>query len=152
MYLASTEKIQALLTPFLEEMHLALVDFSVRRQGQDFYIEIFVDHPHGGITIDECSILNRRLNEQMEKENIISENYILEVSSPGLDRPLRTREDFLRVINRHVHFYLSTMIKNKFEWTGVIKEVSDNSVVVDINSEDVVIPIQSINKALQVIA
>jgi len=144
-------KIQTLLTPLLEEMHLVLVDLSVRRQGQDFYIEIITDHSQGGITLDECSLLNHRVKEHIEKENIIPDNYVLEISSPGLDRPLRTREDFLRVRHRNVHFYLATLIRDKREYIGVIKEVGSDNVVVSVNLEDIVIPIENINKALQVV-
>ena len=152
MYLEIMDKIRDLLNPLLEEMQLQLVDLTVRRQGQDFFAEIFVDHPCGGITLDECSVLNRRLNDRMDQENLITDNYFIEVSSPGLDRPLKTKEDFLRVMGRNVHFYLADLIENKREHTGVIKDVQEARVLVDASGKDIFIPLESINKALQVIS
>ena len=151
MNLAMIEKVQAAAKPFLEEMQLTLVDLTARRQGQDFYIEIVVDHPRGGVTLEECALLNRRINEQLEIENVIPENYFLEVASPGLDRPLKTKEDFQRVVDCHVRFHLAAAVNEKLEWTGIIKEVGEDRVIVDVNSNAVIIPIQIINKAVQVI-
>ena len=78
-------------------------------------------------------------------------NYSLEVSSPGLDRPLKTKKDFLRVSGREVVFYLSENLHGKKEHQGVIKDVSEEKVEVQTKSGLVSIPFKIINKAVQII-
>lgn len=151
MYPEIADKIKGALDPLLEEMRLVLVDISVRRQSQDLYIEIIADRPRGGITIEECSVLNRRLNDRMDQENLIVDNYFVEVSSPGLDRPLSTKEDFMRVLGRDVHFYLSETVQGRLEHVGVVKDAQEGKVLILVNGQDVAIPIEKIKKAVQVI-
>ncbi len=151
MYLEIIEKVRSLTGPMLEELHLVLVDVTIRRQGQDLFIEVIVDRPEGGITLDECSVVNRQLNDALDHEGAISENYFLEVSSPGLDRPLKTREDFLRVRNRNVRFHLSSKVNEKVEHAGIVKDVQEDQVIVSAQGEDISIPLETINKAVQVI-
>ena len=146
-----TAKIQDLLKPLLEEMNLVLVDLVVKRRQRDYHIEVVADRPMGGITIEECAVVNKRLNERLETENAISEDYILEVSSPGLDRSLKTQQDFVRVMNRVVHFYLATPVHNKWEHEGLVNKADETSVVIISDYGEVTIPFTSINKAVQVI-
>src|SRR3989338_2787065 len=103
-------------------MGVELVDLKVNRYRGDVAIQIFADRPAGGITIGECSALNRRINETLERENLALD-YTLEVSSPGLDRPLRTKKDFARVIGKEIRFYLSEAVLERIEYTGVLKRV-----------------------------
>ena len=81
----------------------------------------------------------------------IREDYILEVSSPGLDRPLKTQQDFLRVINRLVHFHLASPIHDKLDHEGLVNKAENGSVVIISDYGEVTIPLNTINKAVQVI-
>lgn len=145
-------KVNDLLKPFLQEFHLVLVDLVVKRRQQDYYLAVIIDRPTGGITIEECSRVNKRLSERLEAENTIREDYILEVSSPGLDRPLKTQQDFLRVMNRTAHFCLAAPVHNKLEQEGlVIKADAAHVVIIVSNYGEVTIPLNTIHKAVQVI-
>ena len=103
----------------------------------------------GGITLQECGRLNRAMRDAIEAQNLIAENYTLEVSSPGLDRPLKTTGDFLRVMGREVHIFLLEPIGNKFEYTGIVSKIENENLTIDTSQEEVFIPIQNINKALR---
>ncbi len=80
------------------------------------------------------------------------DKYILEVSSPGLDRPLKTKSDFLRCINRKAKFFLLESIKGKIELDGIITKVEDDSVYIDIDGDIIEIPLVKVNKAKQLLS
>ena len=75
-------------------------------------IQILVDRINGGIIVDECADVNVHVNNQLEALNLIEDNYTLEVSSPGLDRPLTTKKDFKRVLGIMTRFHLNEMVQN----------------------------------------
>jgi ribosome maturation factor RimP len=86
----------------------------------------------------------------LDENEFIDNRYILEVSSPGLDRPLVTKNDFLRCLKKRVRFFLTEPINGKPEWEGAILKADDEAVYVDIG-EELVIPLSKINKAKQII-
>lgn len=92
---AILEKVQQLLQPILEEMALELVDLEFKREGRDWFLRIFIDKP-GGVALDDCAAVSREIGAVLEIEDVIETSYRLEVSSPGLDRPLKKLEDFER--------------------------------------------------------
>jgi ribosome maturation factor RimP len=146
-----TEKIEKLLTPFLEEMGLDLVDFRVHRMAGQVTIGIFVDRPTGGITLLECTELNRRISMALDQQDWLTESYLLEVSSPGVDRDLRTKKDFLRVLSREIRVFLREPVKNKHEYAGILQSVEEEYLVLKADSGEEMIPIGKINKAKQII-
>ena len=145
------EKIEKIAQPFLAAMDAELVDLHVNRYRGNLTIQILADKAGGGITIGECSQLNRKIGDAIENENFMAQRYILEVSSPGADRPLKTTRDFKRVNGRQVHFYLSEPINEKIEYVGVVKEIQEEEVTVDCKSTQITIPIDKIQKAKQII-
>src|SRR6185436_20499576 len=89
------EKLTGLAVPVCAKVGVDLIELNVRRQGRDIAIQILADRPTGGITLAECSDLNRRMIEAIDQTATLPpEEYSIEVSSPGLDRPLKTRKDF----------------------------------------------------------
>ncbi len=144
------EELERLIEPLLKEVEVVLVDINIRRYHGNFNIEILADKPTGGITLQECARLNRMMRDSIEAQNLITENYILEVSSPGLDRPLKTVGDFLRVLGRKIRVFLLESIQNKIEYEGVVRKVESQDLTIDIGDGEILIPIQSINKANQI--
>lgn len=145
------EKVEQMIEPFLKEMNIELVELNIRRHKNETTIQILVDKRFGGITLAECTGLNRRINETFEKDQVWAGHYELEVSSPGLDRPLRTVKDFLRVTGRKVRFFLSVPVENKVEYAGVVRKTQEETVLLDVESRQIVIPLNKINKAVQII-
>jgi ribosome maturation factor RimP len=125
------EQLTSLAKPICETIGAELIELNVRRQGREIAIQLLTDHPAGGITIEECTNINRRLAETIDTTGtLLPEDYSLEVSSPGLDRPLKTRKDFMRVINHEIRFLLNGPWQGKQEYTGVLTELTDTAVVV----------------------
>lgn len=89
------QTVNQLLQPILEEMGLELVEIEYKRNGRSYVLRIFIDKP-GGVTLDDCADLSRQLSIQLDLEDCIPGRYTLEVSSPGLDRPLKKEQDFIR--------------------------------------------------------
>lgn len=147
-----TEQIKNLIIPFAVTMDVEVIELNIRRRGKTVLIEVLADKEHGGITIDECSSINKFLSKKLEDGTWIDGDYMVDVSSPGLDRPLRTQKDFQRVLGREVRFHLSHPLGSKREFVGVIKEVFENGIVIEAKQIPLTIPLESIQKAVQVIS
>ena len=144
-------KLEPLVNSLLGESGLDLVNLKVNRQGRDIGIEVLADRPRGGITISECSRINRQLVEKIEAENIVNEEYSVSVCSPGIDWPLQTRKDFLRVLNRQIRFMLTEPIDENWEYVGNLERVDDDQIAIDVRKSLVIIPLDKIKKAVQII-
>ncbi len=94
-------KIKAMAEALLQEEKMELVDMELLREGRGWVLRLFIDKV-GGITLDDCASVSRQLGDQLEVEDLIPFRYTLEVSSPGLDRPLKKDQDFLRHIGKQV--------------------------------------------------
>ncbi len=136
---------------YLRTQGLDLVEFIYRYEGRNLVLRLLVDKPEGGIILDECAELNNQISRILDEKNLIQDRYILEVFSPGLDRPLKTKNDFSRCINRRVKFFLSEAINGKIEIDGVIKESQGEGVSIETGGGVVLIPFSKINKAKQII-
>ena len=144
-------QLEELIGEYLLDQGLVLVELIYRHEGRDLFLRVLADWPRGGITVGECSRLNRELGAMLEEKNILQDRSIMEVSSPGLDRPLKNEFDFTRCLNRRARFFLNAAIKDRIEWVGVITEVKNNVVFVAIDNAMLEIPLSSINKAQQII-
>ncbi len=88
-------KVLPILTPILAESGLELVDLEFVKEGINWYLRVYIDKD-GGVTIDDCERVSRALEARLDEEDPIAQAYILEVSSPGLDRPLKKEADFVK--------------------------------------------------------
>jgi ribosome maturation factor RimP len=96
---------EQLVLPIIEENKFELVDVEYVKEGANWYLRVYVDKENG-IDIDDCVLVSRALEEKLDAEDFISDAYILEVSSPGLTRPLKKDKDFLRNIGKRVEVKL----------------------------------------------
>lgn len=144
------ERLLALVVPIFEQSALDLVELNVRRQGAEWVIQVLADRPGGGISLEECSYVNRKIVETIDAAEAVVD-YSLEVSSPGIDRPLKTKKDFLRVLHQDVRFHLSGPVGGKKEYIGLLKKVDDEGVVIETQKHgEITIPINNIVKAVLV--
>ncbi len=97
--------LQALAEPLLADMGLELVEVQYRREGQGWVIRFFLDK-EGGVSLDDCVEASREISARLEVEDPVDHAYHLEVSSPGLERPLKKKEDYLRFAGRRVRIKL----------------------------------------------
>lgn len=140
-----------IISDYLKSQKLDLVDLIYRYEGRDLFLRLLVDSPEGGISLDECAQLNNEVSNILDQKEILEERYILEVSSPGIDRPLKTKSDFLRCIDRNVKFFLNEPMSGKIELDGIVIKVEDDAVYIDINGNIMKIPLIKINKAKQIV-
>ncbi len=96
---------EELLAPITESNNFELVDVEYVKEGSTYYLRAYIDK-EGGITLDDCEIVNRALGELMDKHDFIEESYILEVSSPGLGRKLKKDKDFIRSLGKDIEIKL----------------------------------------------
>lgn len=116
-----------LVTPIIKAGDFELVDVEYVKEGADFYLRVYADKP-GGITIDDCVLISRALEERLDAEDRIKDAYILEVSSPGLTRPLKKEKDFARSIGKLVDVKLYRQVNNSKELTGVLVAYNEEEV------------------------
>jgi len=105
-----------------------LVDLEFFAGGPASVLRIFVDQV-GGITVDRCASLSRKIGDFLDMENLIPHRFTLEVSSPGLDRPLTTSADFKRKIGKKVKVFLKEDIEGKKELVGIIKNLEEEDLI-----------------------
>ncbi len=133
----SEKKVEALLTPILEEKNFELVDIEFVKEGPNWYLRIYIDK-EGGITIDDCEYVSRALDVKLEENDPIEQAYILEVSSPGLDRPLKKESDFEKYAGEIVDIKLYKAFEGSKEYQGALKGLLDNVVtIIDENEKEI---------------
>jgi len=144
---AYVDKIKELVMPLLESQVIDLVDLHIQRDRNKIILKLLVDKPTGGISLQECVKLNEEIGQVLENQDFIQESFVLEVSSPGLDRPLMTIKDFIRATGKDVIMFLKEKIQEKIELSGKIISAKDNVVVIEFEGEQIEIPLEKINKA-----
>jgi len=146
------QKIEELTLKVFKDAGMELIELKVGGHKNDVTIQITADKPSGGINIRECAILNKALVAAIEQENFLPpEIFSLELSSPGLDRPLVTRRDFMRFVGQELHFWLNEPVGGKKETQGFLKEVSEKGLIIDVDGDQLVLPLPLIIKGLLVI-
>lgn len=133
-------------------MGIELVQLTVRGVNETIHIELLADLPAGGISFDECARLNRGLDKELYEGLKLGDNYILEVSSPGLDRPLTAVADFRRACGRRVRLYLKERVQGKMEFDAVVKDVRGQEILFETKIGEQMIGIAKIERARQIIS
>ena len=128
------QKTEQLLTPIVEEYGFELVDVESVKEGSTWYLRSYIDTP-GGISIDDCEKVSRRLSDLLDQEDFIEDAYIMEVSSPGLGRPLKKEKDFRRSLGEEVEIRTYRMIDKQKEFTGILKDYDENTVTITLADE-----------------
>lgn len=144
-------ELKSAIKSYIEGHGLELVDIIYRYEGRDLFLRALIDKPEGGITLDECAYINSHIGQILDNKGILNMRYILEVSSPGLDRELLNKKDFLRCINKNVKIFLNAPVNERIEWDGIIVKVEGDSVFIDREGVNIEIPLAKIRKAKQII-
>lgn len=126
---------EALIMPILESNGFELVDIEYVKEGGSWYLRAYIDKP-GGIAVDDCEIVSRALSDLLDKEDFIEEAYILEVSSPGLLRPIKKDKDYQRNMGKEVEIHLFKMVDKKKEFVGTLKAYDAETVTIASDEEE----------------
>ena len=139
-YEAKTEEllqplVDAMLMPIVEAKGFELVDVEWVKEGANWYLRAYIDKP-GGIAVDDCEVISRALSDKLDEEDYIEDSYILEVSSPGLGRPLKKDKDFQRSIGKEIEVRTFRAIDKQKEFTGILKEFNKDSFTIVIEDNE----------------
>jgi len=140
------EKIERILTPILEEDCLELIDIEFRPSGKRWLLRIYIEKD-GGVTISDCVKVNRELGRTLDIEDIVEHPYTLEVSSPGLTRPLKNINDFKRYIGKQCRIITLKQLQERNEFSGEIIRTTEDEVEIRGKIGVFTIPICDIKKA-----
>ena len=124
------KRTEELILPIVEEQGFELVDVEYVKEGGTMYLRAYIDKP-GGIAVNDCETVSRALSDLLDKEDYIADSYILEVSSPGLGRPLKKEKDFKRSVGKAVEIRLYRAVDRKKEFEGILTDYDDQSVTIE---------------------
>lgn len=125
------QKTEELIMPIITKNNFELVDTEFVKEGSQWYLRLYIDK-EGGITIDDCETVSRAMSDILDKEDYIDESYILEVSSPGLGRPLKKDKDFIRSMDEEVEIRLYKSIDKQKEYVGCLRGFDKTNVTIEL--------------------
>ena len=125
------QKTEEILQPIMEKNGFELWDVEYVKEGSNWYLRAYIDKP-GGINVEDCEKVSRELSDILDEKDFIPDSYILEVSSPGLGRPLKKEKDFKRSIGEEVEIRTYRMIDRQKEFTGILAKYDENTVTIEI--------------------
>ena len=129
------QKTEKLLEPILKENNFELYDVEFVKEAGTFYLRAFIDK-EGGININDCELVSRRLSDLLDEKDFIPDAYILEVSSPGLGRALKKDKHFEKSIGEEVEVKLFKAIDKQKEFTGYLESFNDEVIVISDEEEN----------------
>lgn len=139
------KKTEELVLPITDANNFELVDVEYVKEGANWYLRIYIDK-EGGISVDDCELVSRAVEVLLDEQNVIEDAYILEVSSPGLTRPLKKEKDYARSISKLVNIKTFRPMEKRKEFEGYLLRYDDNTVTID--ESDIEITIERSNIAL----
>lgn len=127
------KKVLEIVEPIIAEKELELADLEFVKEGPNWYLRVYIDK-EGGVTIEDCEMVSRVLEKKLDEKDPIEQAYILEVSSPGIDRPLKKPEHFQKYIGEVIDIKLYKPLDGKKEYQGELKQF-DNGVITIIQED-----------------
>jgi len=140
------ERTKELLIPILEQSELELWDVEYVKEGQDMYLRAYIDKKEG-VTIDDCVTVSRALDAELDRKDFIKDAYILEVSSPGLTRPLKKTVDFTRSVGKLIEVKLYQPVNGSKEFEAKLLAGDDEEIRVETEQGELTIERSNIAKA-----
>ncbi|MCK4258682.1 MAG: ribosome maturation factor RimP [Halanaerobiales bacterium] len=135
-----------IVEPIAQELNLELVDVEYLKEGNQYILRVFIDNVDG-VTLDDCQNISMGLSKILDEKDPIPDSYTLEVSSPGIDRPLKKDADFVRFANRRIDISTYTRVYGKKKkFTGELIGLVDGKVVVEVEGERLEIPRDQISQ------
>lgn len=135
-----------LVTPLVDDCGIELVEVKYVKEGGRWFLRVFIDKP-GGIGLQDCELVARCIDPVLDTHDPVPHAYTLEVSSPGVDRPLNKLADFQRFSGERVSLSTFVPVDGKRRFTGILGPASDHSVTLDVDGKEVVIPMEQVASA-----
>ena len=139
-----------LIEPTIQGSEIKLVDVEYKKIGKDWTLRVLIDK-NQGVTVFDCQKLSREIEDLIEIHELIKDHYVLEVSSPGLDRPLKKESDFVRNKGKQIQVNTDSPINNSKINTGTIRDFSNSTLFLENNNDTLEIPLINIMQAKLII-
>ena len=139
-----------LIEPTLQGSEIKLVDVEYKKIGKDWTLRVLIDK-NQGVTVFDCQKLSREIEDLIEIHELIKDHYVLEVSSPGLDRPLKKESDFIRNKGKQIQVNTYSPINNSKVNTGTIRDFSNSTLFLENKKDTLEIPLITIMQAKLII-
>lgn len=139
------KKVEGLLDPLLGPMELELVDIEYVQDGAYWFLRVFLEKIGGQITLDECAKVSNEISEDIDK--MITDKFFLEISSPGLERPLKKEKDFERFVGKKIKVILKHKLDDSRNWTGELEKYEDSIIYLVVDEKTLEIPFVEVKKA-----
>jgi ribosome maturation factor RimP len=140
------EQLQAMLAPVIEALGYECWGIEFISQGRHSLLRVYIDHANG-ILVEDCETVSRQVSGILDVEDPISNEYTLEVSSPGMDRPLFTLEQFARHAGEMVKIKLRSPYEGRRNFQGLLRGVEEQDVVVLVDEHEYLLPVEQVEKA-----
>lgn len=135
--------IEELALPIINKYQFELEDIEFKKEGHNWYLRLYIDKP-GGITIDDCELISKNLSDLLDKVDPIEQSYILEVSSPGLNRPLKKVEDYERFKGHKIEIKLFAPYHGRKNFIGKLNGLIEDKISIEEeNNKTVEIPLNT---------
>ncbi len=144
--LSVSEHVIKLCEPAITDKGLELVDVEYVKEGPHWYLRFYIDK-EGGVDLDDCADISHVVGEILDQTDVIAGTYMLEVSSPGLERPLKKDEDYIKFKEKLVSLHTKKAIQGFTEFTGYLQGLENGQVILEYEGEKVEIPKELIEKA-----
>lgn len=142
-----TDQLEEIIRPIVLSEGMELVELEFTRQGQRWYLRIYIDK-EDGVNLGDCENISRQVEQALDVEDPIPQQYVLEVSSPGLDRPLKQKRDFLRSRGKLIRLFTSVTVGGKRDLVGILKSIEEDLIQLELrDGETLCIPLADIAKA-----
>jgi len=141
-----TDQITMLVEPVLDEMGFELVDVEYLGAGGRRILRVYMDRT-GGVTLDDCARVSREIGVLIDVKDIIEERYVLEVSSPGLNRRLKKEKDFAWAMGKKVKIRMKSPVEGRRNFTGRLTGMREGTIVMAVDEGEAALPIQGVEKA-----
>ncbi len=140
------KEIALLIEPVLAEMGIDLVDMEYRSGQGRRVLRIYADRPTG-INLDDCAMVSREIGNLLDVKDLLQQHYVLEVSSPGLNRPLKREKDFLRAIGQKIKVKTAVPLKGRKNFSGILQSFENGMLQLKLDDTVVQIPEESVKMA-----
>lgn len=130
--------VEELIQPYLVEIGLELVDIEFLKEGQDWYLRVFIDNAKS-VSLNDCQMVSEYLSDKLDDLDPIEQSYYLEVSSPGLDRPFKSEKDYIRNLGKQIEVSLYQGIENNKTYIGELMNLELNSITIKNEDNEVVV-------------
>ena len=144
------QSVKKMVDDIIANSDIELIDIEYVKEGPFKYLKVYIDKPEG-ITVDDTADVSRALNKNLDEVDLIKEQYFLEVSSPGIERPFKSDADYQKNIGENVEAKFFKPVNGQKSIKGILVKKSENSVVIQYNNEDITIDIKDISKINKVL-